>query len=494
MIAGDSKAALTWTASLGADTYIVKRGTVHGGPYTALPLGSAVVETTYTDSSVVNGTTYYYIVEAVSTLGTSNDSVEAKATPAAATTPPGAPTNLTAKASDSKVALSWRDVLAATTYNVYRGTAAGGESTTPLATGLTTTSYSDTTVTNNQTYYYRVAGVNSAGVGTFSNEASAKPTAPSINYPAPNGFTNEVGLQLNGTAQISGSRLRLTDGNNWETGSAFFTTKVGVGAFVTDFQFQMANPDADGFTFCLQGSAPTAIGGVGGGLGYYQIGGPSIAVKFDLWNNDGEGVNSTGIYVNGVNPMVPATDLTGSGIDLHSGDVIAVHMTYDGTVLTVTETDASASKSATQTYTTDLVGTLGATAYAGFTGATGGAGVTTDILSWTLGAPAPVVPILTSLALSPATVSLSGGQTQTFTATAYDQFGKAMLPTPALLWSVDTGGVGSVDANGVYSSGNITGTATIRASNSGVSAAAQATVAALPTAPSRAESSRHLAD
>jgi len=33
----------------------------------------------------------------------------------------------------------------------------------------------------------------------------------------------------------------------------------------------------------------------------------SVAVKFDLYDNSGEGTNSTGIYVNGASPTMPAT-------------------------------------------------------------------------------------------------------------------------------------------------------------------------------------------
>src|ERR1019366_6691736 len=78
-----------------------------------------------------------------------------------------------------------------------------------------------------------------------------------------------------------------------------------------------------------------------GGLGYAGIG-QSVAVKFDLYNNSGEGSDSTGVYTNGTSPTVPALDMTGSGVNLHSGDIMAVHMTYDGATLTWTITDATA--------------------------------------------------------------------------------------------------------------------------------------------------------
>jgi len=45
---------------------------------------------------------------------------------------------------------------------------------------------------------------------------------------------------------------------------------------------------------------------------------------------------------------LPATALSG-GVNLHSGDIFKVHMTYDGTTLTMTITDTV---NTTQTFTT----------------------------------------------------------------------------------------------------------------------------------------------
>lgn len=75
----DTKVTLSWSAALGAIRYNVKRSLTAGGPYT--PLASAVKGTSYTDTAVVNGTTYYYVVSAENTLGESGDSNEASATP-----------------------------------------------------------------------------------------------------------------------------------------------------------------------------------------------------------------------------------------------------------------------------------------------------------------------------------------------------------------------------------------------------------------------------
>jgi subtilisin family serine protease/uncharacterized membrane protein len=78
---GDARVTLTWTASLGAVRYVVKRSTTQGGPYAAI--ASNVVGTQYVDTAVVNGTTYYYVVSAANSLGESADSSEVSATPRA---------------------------------------------------------------------------------------------------------------------------------------------------------------------------------------------------------------------------------------------------------------------------------------------------------------------------------------------------------------------------------------------------------------------------
>src|SRR5207237_3845689 len=73
---------LNWGSSPGADSYNVKRSSTAGGPYTTIQSG--VLGTAYTDASVVHGTTYYYVVTAVNSLGESGNSNEASATPTSA--------------------------------------------------------------------------------------------------------------------------------------------------------------------------------------------------------------------------------------------------------------------------------------------------------------------------------------------------------------------------------------------------------------------------
>ncbi len=145
-------------------------------------------------------------------------------------------------------------------------------------------------------------------------------------------------LQFNGNAALSGTSIELTDGGTNEAGSAFYAAPVNIQTFTTDFTFQQTNANADGFTFTIQNGAPTALGASGGSLGYAGIG-ASVALKFDLFSNQGEGPDSTGIYVAGGPPNLPAIDLSSSGINLHSGDKMEAHIAYDGTTLTLTITD-----------------------------------------------------------------------------------------------------------------------------------------------------------
>jgi len=84
--AGDAQASLSWTASGGAASYNVKRATTSGGPYTTVATG--VAGTTYTNTGLTNGTTYYYVVSAANSAGESANSAAASATPAGTVTPP----------------------------------------------------------------------------------------------------------------------------------------------------------------------------------------------------------------------------------------------------------------------------------------------------------------------------------------------------------------------------------------------------------------------
>jgi hypothetical protein len=77
---GNGLVPLRWQESFGTTSYTVKRATSKGGPYASV--ASGITGSSYTDTKVSNGTTYYYTVTASNSAGTSADSPEDSATPA----------------------------------------------------------------------------------------------------------------------------------------------------------------------------------------------------------------------------------------------------------------------------------------------------------------------------------------------------------------------------------------------------------------------------
>jgi cellulose 1,4-beta-cellobiosidase len=176
--AGNAQVSLSWPASVGATSYHVKRARVSGGPYVIV---SCTTTTSYTDSGVVNGTTYYYVVSAAYVAGPnaggeSADSSGASATPQAQTSVPAAPTNLKASPGNPRrsVSLSWtQSTTPGVTQNwIYRATIKGGPySRTAMISPAT--SYVDTGLTSGATYCYVVTAVKSGVESAKSNEACA---------------------------------------------------------------------------------------------------------------------------------------------------------------------------------------------------------------------------------------------------------------------------------------------------------------------------------
>ncbi|ADV83069.1 Fibronectin type III domain protein [Terriglobus saanensis SP1PR4] len=87
---------------------------------------------------------------------------------------PNAPTSLHAAAGVGRVALTWASA-ASGTYSVFRGNAAGSEATTPIASGLTGTSFIDANLPNGQPFFYTVQNANATVASFASSEVSATP-------------------------------------------------------------------------------------------------------------------------------------------------------------------------------------------------------------------------------------------------------------------------------------------------------------------------------
>ncbi|MGC1829163.1 MAG: malectin domain-containing carbohydrate-binding protein [Candidatus Acidiferrales bacterium] len=185
-----SQINLTWGASTAGSSctvsYNVFRSTTSGfTPSTSNQIATGVTTTSYSNTGLTSSTTYYYKVEASDSFGSSAASAQASATTQAAScTAPTAPSGLTATAtSSSQINLSWTasSSSCSVTYNVFRSTTSGFTPSTSneVASGVTTTTYSNTGLTASTAYYYVVEATNAGGTSAASNQASATTSAAS---------------------------------------------------------------------------------------------------------------------------------------------------------------------------------------------------------------------------------------------------------------------------------------------------------------------------
>jgi fibronectin type 3 domain-containing protein len=136
----------------------------------ASPSGTA---TSYSDTSVSAGTTYYYYVYANNSAGSSAGSNTASATTPLAI--PAAPSNVKAGATGrGQIALSWSETSSGvTSFVVQRSTSGNGTYSTIATLSGSQLSYTDRSVSSRSTYYYRIQATNSAGSSPYSSVVSA---------------------------------------------------------------------------------------------------------------------------------------------------------------------------------------------------------------------------------------------------------------------------------------------------------------------------------
>ncbi|HEU4389440.1 MAG TPA: endo-1,4-beta-xylanase [Blastocatellia bacterium] len=212
-VAGNGQVSLSWNAAPNATSYNVKRSTVSGGPYTVI---AGVTTTSFTNTALANGTTFFYVVSALNANGESVNSAQVSATPRAPTPPP-APTGLVATAGNGQVALTWNASSGATSYNVKRATTSGGPYTT-IASNVSTTSFTNSGLANGTTFFYVVSAVNAAGESGNSSQVSATPsqgTAGSMTVAATvssssNPWWSELDVTLSHTVSLTALTVTVT--------------------------------------------------------------------------------------------------------------------------------------------------------------------------------------------------------------------------------------------------------------------------------------------
>ncbi|MGJ7920824.1 fibronectin type III domain-containing protein [Neobacillus sp. LXY-4] len=197
---------LTWSAVSGASGYEIYRSTSSTGTFSKI---ASTASTAYINTSVNTGTTYYYKVRAYKTGTTTKYSkfssvVSAKPIPAT-------PSSVKAASSSyNSIKTSWAAVAGASGYEVYRATSSTG---TYSRIGTTTaTSYNNTGLTTNKSYFYKVRAYRTVGTtkvySNYSSVVSAKPI-PSVptNFKATRVSSTSLKLTWSSVSGASGYEI-----------------------------------------------------------------------------------------------------------------------------------------------------------------------------------------------------------------------------------------------------------------------------------------------
>jgi hypothetical protein len=200
-----------------------------------------------------------------------------------------------------------------------------------------------------------------------------------------------AGINLNDAEGVVSGAIKLAGNQVHDAGQAWYSTKQNIQSFTTDFTFTITAAGY-GECFVIQND-PRGMnaGGDSNGLGYFAYSvnpagtaiGDSIAIAFNATPNGSSGSESytgptpsmTGLYVDGGllmdNGIMPVQDLMPQGINLQSGDLVAAHVVYDGSILSMNLTDKVTGKQAYFQWPVNIPAVVGGdTAYIGFSGGT----------------------------------------------------------------------------------------------------------------------------
>ncbi len=202
---------------------------------------------------------------------------------------PPATTGIWAFAGATSVTLHWNPVFGATSYTIYRSTSTGTEAS--YKTGVTGSSLSDTGLTANTLYYYKVQAFYGASGGALSTECSCEPGSTALASPIAYAVTlsSEVKLNFTGVAGATSYHVfRTLTGSSAYTLVATETSKLqyvdsSVSAGVS-YSYLVTASDVDGDGGVSDGV--TAIPGDSPGAGSSfvtasPVTGPAVSV---FWN------------------------------------------------------------------------------------------------------------------------------------------------------------------------------------------------------------------
>jgi len=169
-----SEILLTWTDVADETQYKIRRSLNGTDWYVLSPRYAAANATSLTDTGLDSSTTYYYKIRAENAGGSSDYSTPVNATTPAA--PPPTPTGLAASAlSETEIRLTWSDVTGETQYKIRRSLdGLDWYALDPRYAAANATSLTDSGLSPNTTYHYKIRATNAAGGSAYSAPVSEK--------------------------------------------------------------------------------------------------------------------------------------------------------------------------------------------------------------------------------------------------------------------------------------------------------------------------------
>src|SRR5207247_2239398 len=148
------------------------------------------------------GVTYYYVVVATNTFGSSANSAEKSIAASIQKLPPLVPTGVTATLSGTAATITWNASAGADSYDVLRTSTSGssyavisgGPYTVLSAPGFTLTTFDHTTAGANIVYYYQVLAANGSG----------STPAPQLRFRAPPPVPTGLAASIDGSGRCAG--------------------------------------------------------------------------------------------------------------------------------------------------------------------------------------------------------------------------------------------------------------------------------------------------
>lgn len=207
-----SSISLTWRDASGNETgFQVERSLAAASGF-ALITTTAANAAAYFDTNLSANTTYYYRVRAVNSVGQSDYSSVVSAI--TAVTAPGSPSSLTVvSVLSTSVSISWTDNSTdESSFEIERSTTSGTGFASVGTVTSNVVSYTDTGLTSNTTYYFRVRASNGS-LSAYTAEVSATTlAAEGADQACENIYCNENGGVGIGTPDVPNGYLLAVKG------------------------------------------------------------------------------------------------------------------------------------------------------------------------------------------------------------------------------------------------------------------------------------------